>query len=83
MRSRPGTVPLEMTKWSDTNYHYLVPELGPDTQFRLDATKPLSEFTEALDVEVLTRPVILGPVSFLLLSKPEPAGSAGFEPLAL
>ena len=82
-RGAAEVVPLEMTKWFDTNYHYLVPELGPATQFHLDATKPLSEFTEALDVGVLTRPVILGPVSFLLLSKPEPAGSAGFEPLAL
>ena len=82
-RGAAEVAPLEMTKWFDTNYHYLVPELGPDTQFRLDASKPLGEFTEALEAGVLTRPVILGPVSFLLLSKPEPGSSAGFDPLAL
>ncbi|GAA2991363.1 5-methyltetrahydropteroyltriglutamate--homocysteine S-methyltransferase [Actinokineospora diospyrosa] len=72
--------PLEMTKWFDTNYHYLVPELGPDTTFALDPTKPLAEFAEALELGILTRPVILGPVSFLLLAK-DPAGAA--EPLEL
>ena len=82
-RGAAEVAPLEMTKWFDTNYHYLVPELGPDTQFKLDASKPLGEFTEALEAGVLTRPVILGPVSFLLLSKPEPGSSAGFDPLAL
>jgi 5-methyltetrahydropteroyltriglutamate--homocysteine methyltransferase len=82
-RGAADVAPLEMTKWFDTNYHYLVPELGPDTEFRLDASKPLSEFTEALEVGTLTRPVILGPVSFLLLSKHEPGSSADFEPLAL
>jgi len=82
-RGSEDVAPLEMTKWFDTNYHYLVPELGPDTQFSLDASKPLSEFTEALEAGVLTRPVILGPVSFLLLAKAEPGRVAGFEPLAL
>jgi 5-methyltetrahydropteroyltriglutamate--homocysteine methyltransferase len=82
-RGAADVAPLEMTKWFDTNYHYLVPELGPDTQFRLDSSKPLGEFTEALEAGTLTRPVILGPVSFLLLSKNEPGSSADFEPLAL
>jgi 5-methyltetrahydropteroyltriglutamate--homocysteine methyltransferase len=82
-RGAADVAPLEMTKWFDTNYHYLVPELGPDTEFRLDSTKPLGEFTEALEAGTLTRPVILGPVSFLLLSKNEPGSSADFEPLAL
>jgi 5-methyltetrahydropteroyltriglutamate--homocysteine methyltransferase len=75
--------PLEMTKWFDTNYHYLVPELGPDSQFTLDATKPVTEFAEAKQAGVITRPVILGPVSFLLLAKAEPSRMSGFEPLAL
>ncbi|QDP96397.1 5-methyltetrahydropteroyltriglutamate--homocysteine S-methyltransferase [Microlunatus elymi] len=74
--------PLEMTKWFDTNYHYLVPELGPDTEFRLDPTKPLAEFDEALRAGYLTRPVIIGPVSFLLLSKPAWEGG-DFQPLEL
>jgi 5-methyltetrahydropteroyltriglutamate--homocysteine methyltransferase len=82
-RGAAEVAPLEMTKWFDTNYHYLVPELGPDTEFELDGTKPLGEFTEALEAGVMTRPVILGPVSFLLLSKPEPGSSTGFDPLAL
>ncbi|MFN2569669.1 MAG: 5-methyltetrahydropteroyltriglutamate--homocysteine S-methyltransferase, partial [Candidatus Dormibacteria bacterium] len=61
--------PLEMTKWLDTNYHYLVPELSADTAFALRADKPLEEFADALSWGVRTRPVILGPVSFLLLAK--------------
>ena len=60
---------LEMTKWFDTNYHYLVPELVPGQRFSLSSTKPLDEFHQAAAVGVTTRPVILGPVSFLLLSK--------------
>ena len=64
-----GVAPLEMTKWWDTNYHYLVPELGPETTFRLSSTKPLDEYREAKDLGVETRPVLLGPVTFLLLGK--------------
>jgi len=82
-RGSAEAAPLEMTKWFDTNYHYLVPELGPDTQFHLDPEKPLTEFREALAAGVVTRPVLLGPVSFLLLAKPEFNSTAGFEPLAL
>ncbi|HEV7654699.1 MAG TPA: 5-methyltetrahydropteroyltriglutamate--homocysteine S-methyltransferase [Mycobacteriales bacterium] len=78
-RGTADAAPLEMTKWFDTNYHYLVPELGPDSQFELDATKPLTEFTEALEAGVRTRPVLVGPVTFLLLSK----GPDGFDPLIL
>ena len=61
--------PLEMTKWFDTNYHYLVPELVADQRFALRAehwTKPLAE---AASLGIETRPVVLGPLSFLLLSK--------------
>jgi 5-methyltetrahydropteroyltriglutamate--homocysteine methyltransferase len=82
-RGDSEVAPLEMTKWFDTNYHYLVPELGPDSRFHLDASKPLGEFVEALEAGVLTRPVILGPLSFLLLAKVAPGGSADFDPLAL
>ena len=60
---------LEMTKWFDTNYHYLVPELTTDQRFSLSSAKPLDEFRQAAAMGVTTRPVILGPVSFLLLSK--------------
>ena len=82
-RGTAAVPPLEMTKWFDTNYHYLVPELGPDSTFALDPTKPLSEFAEALGDGVLTRPVVLGPVSFLLLAKAVPSDVPGFTPLAL
>lgn len=75
--------PLEMTKWFTTNYHYLVPELGPDTTFNLDATKPLSEFIEAQSAGVTTRPVVLGPLSFLLLAKREPTAPLDFTTLDL
>lgn len=61
--------PLEMTKWFDSNYHYLVPEIAPDTRFRLADDRVVAEFTEAREQGVVTRPVIVGPVSFLLLSK--------------
>ena len=61
--------PLAMTKWFDTNYHYLVPEVSSETEFVLSAEKPLSEFREALEWGFSTRPVLLGPVSFLLLAK--------------
>jgi 5-methyltetrahydropteroyltriglutamate--homocysteine methyltransferase len=61
---------MEMTKWFDTNYHYLVPELGPETQFSLSSSKPFDEHAEAMEeVGIDTVPVLIGPVSFLLLSK--------------
>lgn len=60
---------MEMTKWFDTNYHYIVPEFTAQQNFRLASTKPLDEFKEALALSVQTRPVLLGPVSFLLLGK--------------
>jgi 5-methyltetrahydropteroyltriglutamate--homocysteine methyltransferase len=60
---------LEMTKWFDTNYHYLVPELQAGQGFALRGAKPLAEYREAKALGIQTRPVLLGPVSFLLLSK--------------
>jgi 5-methyltetrahydropteroyltriglutamate--homocysteine methyltransferase len=60
---------LEMTKWFDTNYHYLVPELQATQTFALRGDKPVAEFLEAKAAGFNTRPVLLGPVSFLLLSK--------------
>jgi 5-methyltetrahydropteroyltriglutamate--homocysteine methyltransferase len=62
---------MEMTKWFNTNYHYIVPELGPETEFTLSSTKPFDEHAEAMEeVGIDTVPVLVGPVSFLLLSKP-------------
>ncbi|MEO7732121.1 MAG: 5-methyltetrahydropteroyltriglutamate--homocysteine S-methyltransferase, partial [Kofleriaceae bacterium] len=60
---------LEMTKWFDTNYHFLVPELAPDQAFTLDPARILVEIDEARAAGVEPRPVVLGPVSFLRLSK--------------
>jgi len=68
-RGHGDAPPLELTKWFDTNYHYLVPEIEPDTSFRLVGDKPLAEYREALALGVTTRPVLLGPVTFLLLAK--------------
>jgi 5-methyltetrahydropteroyltriglutamate--homocysteine methyltransferase len=79
-RGADGVAPLEMTKWFDTNYHYLGPELGPGTDLRLADDKPLREYAEALALGIDTRPVLLGPLSLLLLSKPD---EPGFNPLVL
>ncbi len=74
-----GCAALEMTKWFDTNYHYLVPELDADTAFAPDPAKPVGEFREALAMGIHTRPVLLGPVSFLRLAKRADGG----DPLEL
>ncbi|TDD47297.1 5-methyltetrahydropteroyltriglutamate--homocysteine S-methyltransferase [Nonomuraea terrae] len=66
-RGTEGLAPLRMTKWFDTNYHYIVPEIGPRTVFKLDAGKPLGEVREARALGFETRPVVVGPVTFLLL----------------
>jgi 5-methyltetrahydropteroyltriglutamate--homocysteine methyltransferase len=64
-----GVQAMEMTKWFDTNYHYIVPEFSHDTTFSLSSTKPIDEYEEARSHGVETRPVLIGPVSFLLLGK--------------
>ncbi len=71
-------VAMEMTKWFNTNYHYLVPELGPEATFALSGSKPVDEYLEAKAQGVETVPVLIGPVSFLLLAKAE-----NFSPLTL
>jgi 5-methyltetrahydropteroyltriglutamate--homocysteine methyltransferase len=77
---RPGPAALEMTKWFDTNYHYLVPEFRRDQTFHLATTKPVDEFLETRELGLAARPVLVGPVTFLLLGK---AKEPGFEPLDL
>jgi 5-methyltetrahydropteroyltriglutamate--homocysteine methyltransferase len=67
--TRTDVAALEMTKWFDTNYHFLVPELEPAQAFTLDPARLLVEIDEARAAGVEPRPVVLGPVSFLLLSK--------------
>jgi 5-methyltetrahydropteroyltriglutamate--homocysteine methyltransferase len=70
----------EMTKWFDTNYHYLVPEFSEETEFRLSATKPFDEFAEALALGIRTKPVLPGPLTYLSLGK---SVSSRFDRLAL
>ncbi len=82
-RGTQDVAPLEMTKWFDTNYHYLVPELGPGTVFTADSTKQVTELKEALAQGLAARPVLVGPVTYLLLAKPAPGVPADFEPLTL
>jgi len=66
----PGeTFASEMTKWFDTNYHYIVPEFRADTQFALASTKIFDEFGEALALGIKTKPVLTGPVTYLTLGK--------------
>ena len=77
---------MEMIKWFDTNYHYLVPELGPTTRFRLASRKPLDEYLEAREAGIETVPVLVGPLSLLLLGKGFDAGGGhddAFDRLSL
>ena len=65
---------MEMTKWLDTNYHFIVPELHADTKFAISSTKIFDEYAEAKALGIATRPVLVGPVSFLLLGKEKDGG---------
>ncbi|WP_186756523.1 5-methyltetrahydropteroyltriglutamate--homocysteine S-methyltransferase [Echinicola salinicaeni] len=67
-------IAMEMTKWFDTNYHYIVPEFKKDQKFKLFSTKVLEEFKEAKRLGIHTKPVILGPISYLLLGKEKEEG---------
>jgi 5-methyltetrahydropteroyltriglutamate--homocysteine methyltransferase len=68
-RGRQDAPAMEMTKWFDTNYHYIVPELTADTVFALSSSKAVEEFKEAKFLGIATRPVLIGPVTFLKLAK--------------
>jgi len=70
----------EMTKWFDTNYHYLVPELSSDLAFRVAQTRPFDEVTEAVEAGYRAKPVLLGPLTWLWLGK---GPDATFDKLAL
>ncbi|GAA1864256.1 5-methyltetrahydropteroyltriglutamate--homocysteine S-methyltransferase [Myceligenerans crystallogenes] len=86
-RGTAAQPPLELTKWFDTNYHYLVPEIGPSTPISFADDRIVREFTEAArpsdgGIPVVTRPVVVGPVTYLLLSKPEDGAPEDFSPLS-
>ncbi|WP_420154207.1 5-methyltetrahydropteroyltriglutamate--homocysteine S-methyltransferase [Siphonobacter sp.] len=65
---------MEMTKWFDTNYHFIVPEFLKNQQFKRYSDKVIHDFEDAKQMGILTKPVLLGPVSFLLLGKEKEAG---------
>ncbi|MDQ3693139.1 MAG: 5-methyltetrahydropteroyltriglutamate--homocysteine S-methyltransferase [Chloroflexota bacterium] len=82
-RGRAGdrdVVAMEMTKWFDTNYHYLVPELAPDTAFRLASEQPFTQLAAAKAAGVRAKVALIGPVSYLLLAK---STEDAFSPLRL
>lgn len=79
-RGTQDVAPLEMTKWFDTNYHYLVPELGPTTTFTATPDAVVADLRQARGLGFRNRPVLVGPVTFLLLAKPT---ADGFAPLGL
>jgi 5-methyltetrahydropteroyltriglutamate--homocysteine methyltransferase len=67
-------VAMEMTKWFDTNYHYIVPEFTKNQEFKLFSEKIIDEFKEANALGIATKPVLIGPVSYLLLGKEKEEG---------
>lgn len=71
---------MEMTKWFDTNYHYIVPEFQKNQQFRLFSKKIISEFIHAKQAGINAKPVIIGPLTYLLLGKEK---EDGFDKLDL
>ncbi|WP_270263939.1 5-methyltetrahydropteroyltriglutamate--homocysteine S-methyltransferase [Kocuria marina] len=74
--------PLEMTKWFDTNYHYYVPEIGPDTPLRANPESLVSRYRTTLGTTgITTRPALVGPVSLLVLSRPETTDAVASRPL--
>jgi 5-methyltetrahydropteroyltriglutamate--homocysteine methyltransferase len=73
-RGREEVRPLQLTKWFDTNYHHLVPEISPEMPFQLCAEKPLAELGQTLAWGLSARPVLLSPVSFLLLAETDRRG---------
>ncbi|KAI8074479.1 5-methyltetrahydropteroyltriglutamate-homocysteine S-methyltransferase [Gongronella butleri] len=73
---------MEMKKWFDTNYHFIVPEFEQDQEFTLNAPRAVEQFKSAKALGIHTRPVLVGPVTFLYLGKPG-KNSAQFDTLSL
>ncbi|KAG6696867.1 hypothetical protein I3842_09G170100 [Carya illinoinensis] len=82
-RGNASVPAMEMTKWFDTNYHFIVPELGPDVKFSYASHKAVDEYKEAKALGVDTVPILIGPVSYLLLSKPAKGVEKTFPLLSL
>jgi len=79
-RGTPAQPAMEMTKWFDTNYHYIVPEFTSRTVFRLASSHLFQEVTEARDLGIRTKVVLVGPITYLYLGKDK---EPGFERLLL
>ncbi|GAA5892966.1 hypothetical protein JCM5296_003394 [Sporobolomyces johnsonii] len=72
----------EMQKWFDSNYHYIKSEVSSSTEFKLNNLKPVDEFLEAKEAGIVTRPVLVGPITALLLGKTgRDETSSSFEPI--
>ncbi|KAL6519290.1 hypothetical protein OROGR_018610 [Orobanche gracilis] len=82
-RGNASVPAMEMTKWFDTNYHFIVPELGPDVEFSYASHKAVKEYHEAKAIGIDTVPVLIGPVTYLLLSKPAKGVEKTFPLLSL
>lgn len=69
-RGNANSVAMEMTKWFNTNYHYIVPELSRDVKFNLNSSKIIAEYKEAKEAGVKNAKInLIGPITFLALSK--------------
>ena len=80
-RGNDTAPPQEMTKWFDTNYHYLVPEIGPETPIGLADRGVVERFAEAQEAGFDVRPTLVGPVTYLALAKAADGAPAEFSPL--
>jgi len=78
-----STFASEMTKWFDTNYHYIVPEFRSDTKFALSGSKVFDEFNEASELGIVAKPVLLGPITYLSLGKVQDSLTPDFDPFTL
>lgn len=74
---------MEMTKWFDTNYHYIVPEFGPEISFALRSSKAIAQTREALDSGFVPKPVLIGPLTYLWLGKERTTDGKPFSRLSL
>ncbi|PST45964.1 5-methyltetrahydropteroyltriglutamate--homocysteine methyltransferase [Bifidobacterium sp. UTCIF-37] len=76
---RGDVTALPMKKWFTTNYHYIVPEIEPSTEIKLNGTKPFDEFNEAKELGITTKPVLIGPYTFLKLSRDDNAQELTYD----
>ncbi len=74
-----STFASEMTKWFDTNYHFIVPEFSADTTFRLASAKVFDEFQEAKDLGINAKPVLIGPLTYLTLGKVQDKANPDYD----